>query len=105
MPRPAESSRTTISKESKACARALSKASAKKRSLYAGIRIETRGTDDATMARCLLLPRRRRRLHDLVEDLVLLDHAELEARALLDGVQSLLEVAHLGVERVVARLE
>src|SRR5258706_11636458 len=42
---------------------------------------------------------------DLVEDLVLLDHAELEAGALLDRFESLLQVAHLGVERVVARLE
>src|SRR5260221_6163824 len=44
-------------------------------------------------------------LDDLVEDLVLLHHAELEAGALLDRRVAFLEVAHLGVERVVTRLE
>src|SRR5689334_9597767 len=42
--------------------------------------------------------------NDLVERLVALDHAELEAGALLDGLLAFLEVAHLHVERVVARL-
>src|SRR5258706_15771926 len=50
-------------------------------------------------------PGRRFRRHHLVEDLVLLDHAELEARALLDRFEPLLQVAHLDVERVVAALE
>src|SRR5260221_12634965 len=48
---------------------------------------------------------RRRRRHHLVEDLVLLDHAELEARTLLDRFESLLQVLHFRVERIVARLE
>ena len=41
----------------------------------------------------------------LEEHLVLADHAELRARALLDRLGAGLEVAHVGVERVVARLE
>src|SRR5688572_31100863 len=46
-----------------------------------------------------------RRLEDLEEDFVLLDHAELAARPLLDGVQADLEIADFGLEGVVARLE
>src|SRR5579859_2746692 len=94
---PSESSQTTISSDLKSCASALASASEKKRSLYAGIRIETRG--DTSSAR-----RRPRRDH-LVEDLVLLDHAEVEARVLLDRLEALLQVADLGVHRVVARLQ
>src|SRR5882672_3111576 len=40
--------------------------------------------------------------HHLEEHLVLLDQAELVARALLDRLEPLLQVAHLGVERAVA---
>src|SRR5438270_14097528 len=43
--------------------------------------------------------------NNLVVRFVAADHAELEARTLLDGVHALLQVAHLGVEGVVARLE
>src|SRR5476649_2790223 len=43
--------------------------------------------------------------NDLVEDLVLADHAQLESRALLDGFHSLFQIPHLYVEHVVARLE
>ena len=46
-----------------------------------------------------------RALAELEEDLVLLHHAELRARALLDRLEAGLEIAHVGVERVVARLE
>ena len=42
---------------------------------------------------------------DLEEHFVLADHAELGARALLDRLVAGLQVAHVGVERVVARLE
>ena len=41
----------------------------------------------------------------LEEHLVVADHAELGARALLDGLGARLQVAHVGVERLVARLE
>src|SRR5574340_1692017 len=41
----------------------------------------------------------------LVENFVLLDHAELGTGALLDGLKPLLEIAHLGVQRGVARLQ
>src|SRR6218665_1256468 len=40
---------------------------------------------------------------DLHQDLVGLDHAELEARLLLDHLQPFLQVAHLGFEPLVAR--
>src|SRR5437016_4476218 len=44
--------------------------------------------------------------HDhLVENLVALDHAELHAGALFDRLEALLQVAHLGIEGVVARLQ
>jgi hypothetical protein len=61
---------------------------------------------DATASASLIAtaPRRRRR-NDLVEDLVLPDHAELEARALLDRLEALFQVTNLGVECVVARLQ
>src|SRR5689334_9848995 len=60
------------------------------------MRIETRGAAGSAT----LLAR-----HDLVEDLVAADHAELQAGALLDRPGALLQVAHFRVERVVARLE
>ena len=41
----------------------------------------------------------------LEEDLVVAHHAELAARALLDRLAALLEIAHLGGEARVARLE
>src|SRR5439155_12774307 len=41
----------------------------------------------------------------LVEDLVAFDHAELHARAFLQRLRALLQVANLGVERIVACLE
>src|SRR5580698_2192024 len=44
---------------------------------------------------------RARHLH---QNLVGLDHAELEARFLLDHLEAFLQVAHLGVELRVARL-
>src|SRR2546423_15522323 len=97
---PGESSHTTISSGSYVCARALASASAKKRSLYAGIRIETSGP--AATASGLWAGRGR--LHDLVENLVLADHAELEPRALLDRLGAALQVAHFDFQRVVARL-
>ncbi len=46
-----------------------------------------------------------RSLAELEEDLVLPHHAELRARALLDRLVAALEVAHVGVERIVARLQ
>src|SRR5512145_3319976 len=46
-----------------------------------------------------------RTVHDLEEDLVLPDHAELEARPLLDRLEALLQIAHLRVECGVACLE
>jgi hypothetical protein len=39
----------------------------------------------------------------LIEHLVALDHPQLEARTLLDGVEALLEVADFGIEGFVAR--
>jgi hypothetical protein len=41
----------------------------------------------------------------LEEHFVGLHHAELGARALLDGLRARLEIAHVGIERGVARLE
>src|SRR5450631_4755187 len=43
--------------------------------------------------------------NDLVEDLVLANHAQLESRALLERFHSLFQIPHLRVERVVTRLE
>src|SRR5688500_999737 len=43
-----------------------------------------------------------RRFQDLEEYFVLPDHAELVARALLDRLESLLQITHLGIERAVA---
>ena len=47
----------------------------------------------------------RSRRNDLEEHFVLLDHAKLVARVFLDGLESLLEIADLGVERAVALLQ
>src|SRR6185437_14646287 len=54
--------------------------------------------------------RRRSRLRrgarlELEQHLVVLDHAELRTRTLLDRLGAGLEIAHVGIERVVARLE
>src|SRR5690242_16703761 len=49
--------------------------------------------------------RRGRRLEHLEENLVLLDHAELAARAFLDRFLPDLEVADLGFQCTVARLQ
>src|SRR5262245_35370065 len=53
------------------------------------------------------LPRGRalRPIHDLEENLVLPDHAQLEAGPFLDRLKSLFQVANLGIERGVARLQ
>src|SRR6185295_7100280 len=44
-------------------------------------------------------------LDELKENLVLADHSQLAARALLYGVQADLEVAHFGVQRRIAQLQ
>ena len=41
----------------------------------------------------------------LKKHFILLDHAELAARAFFDRIQPLLQIAHLGIERGVARLQ
>src|SRR6185503_17912804 len=46
-----------------------------------------------------------RALAELEEHLVLLHHAKLRARALLDRLEAGLEIANVRVERIVARLE
>src|SRR6267143_1026879 len=53
----------------------------------------------------LLRARRRGLILDLEEHLVLPDHSQLRARALLDRLGALLEVADLGGERRVAALQ
>src|SRR6185295_15016243 len=51
-------------------------------------------------------PRRDRLFFDqLEEDLVLPDHSQFAPRTLLDRIEADLEVAHLGVQRLVPRLE
>ena len=45
------------------------------------------------------------RVQNLKKNLILLDHAEFAARAFLDCVEPLLEIAHFGVERGIAHLQ
>jgi hypothetical protein len=44
-------------------------------------------------------------VHDVKENFVLLDHAQLAARSLFNGLMSLFEVAHFRIERGIAHLQ
>jgi hypothetical protein len=44
-------------------------------------------------------------VHDVKENLVLLDHAQLTARSLFNGLVSLFEVAHFRIQRGITHLQ